>query len=80
MLVAYFINLVIAAISLMLSLQASDCVKQIKELLLTQCKSHADSMLLRLSQILTESVGLVINERLLNIPAEIASPMLNSLL
>ncbi|XP_064382422.1 protein BCCIP homolog [Halichondria panicea] len=60
--------------------KASDCVKQIKELLLTQCKSHADSMLLRLSQILTESVGLVINERLLNIPAEIASPMLNSLL
>lgn len=63
-----------------LTLQTDECVKQMKELFLSQCQLHAGSMLRQLTEVLSESVGLVINERLLNISAEIAPPMLNSLL
>ena len=60
-------------------MQDSACVQQLKEMLLSQCKSYAAFVLPTLNSILSEPVGLLINERLVNIPSEIAPPLLNSL-
>lgn len=62
------------------AIQDRDCIKATRELLLSHCQAYATSMLPRLAHILSDSVGLLINERLLNIPAQIAPPVLTSLL
>ena len=62
--------------------QSQDCVIQLQEMLLQQCSSHAASKLPRLSSLLGDAskpVGLLVNERVLNIPAEIAPPLLRGL-
>ena len=63
--------------------QSQDCVQQLKDLLLKQCSVHAASTLPRLSSLLSDvskPVGLLVNERFLNIPAEIAPPLLRGLM
>ena len=57
-------------------------MRQLKDLLLVQCSAHDASKLPQLSSLLSDtsmSVGLLVNERFLNIPAEIAPPLLRGL-
>ena len=55
-------------------------MKQVKELLLAQCKAYGSSVLSSFSTLLSKRIGLLINERFLNIPSEIAPPLLNGLM
>ncbi|XP_013787553.1 protein BCCIP homolog [Limulus polyphemus] len=59
------------------------CVKQIKSLLLDRCKENASveiqQKFLSLFSETTNALGLVLNERFVNIPTQIALPLFNSL-
>ncbi|XP_076308237.1 protein BCCIP homolog [Tachypleus tridentatus] len=60
-----------------------ECVKQIKSLLLDRCKENASvEIQQKFSSFFSETthtLGLVINERFVNIPTQIALPLFNSL-
>lgn len=55
-------------------------MNQLKEMLLTLCKTHASSVFSLFSTLLSKRIGLLINERFLNISSEIAPPLLNGLM
>ena len=65
------------------SLQKSKCLCEVKDLFLKECKAHSQSQHTLLSEVLDGKkghVGFLINERFLNIPADIAAPLLKTLL
>jgi protein BCP1 len=63
--------------------QNLECVQQLRSLLLELCSEHATdqtNMLIRsLLSDDSQSIGLLINERIVNIPAQISVPLLESL-
>lgn len=63
--------------------QDSNCMQQLKEHLLSRCKLHSSSDLEELSAMLSNSdrpIGLLVSERLLNLPVQMGSLLLRSLL
>lgn len=63
-------------------IQDLDCMKQLVEHLLVQCKRHSCSSFEQLSQLLQDtkvSIGLLVNERFLNLPVQLGSLALQSL-
>lgn len=65
-----------------LSLQEHNCIEQLKEHLLSQCKAHSSSNFKQFSAYLSSErhIGLLISERLLNLPVKIGSLLLQTLL
>lgn len=63
--------------------QNLECVQQLRTLLLELCSEHAtdqaNTMICSLLSDDTQSIGLLINERIVNIPAQISVPLLESL-
>ena len=63
--------------------QNLECVQQLRSLLLELCSEHAtDQANTLIRSILgddSQSIGLLINERIVNIPAQISVPLLESL-
>ena len=63
--------------------QNLECVQQLRSLLLDLCNEHATDQTKSLIQSLlsddSQSIGLLINERIINIPAQISVPLLESL-
>jgi protein BCP1 len=63
--------------------QNVECVQQLRSLLLDLCSEHAtdhtDTLIRSLLSDDSQSVGLLINERIINIPAQISVPLLESL-
>lgn len=63
--------------------QDHNCVQQLKEHLLSQCKLHSNLKFEQLSTLLSDPdrpIGLLISERLLNLPVQIGLLLLQSLL
>ena len=63
--------------------QVKGCVKQIYDWLLSQCKTHCGGKLPQLTALLSNDskpAALLVNERFLNIPVDIAPLLLKSLL
>lgn len=60
-----------------------ECVKEIKDLILTNCEKYAADKLPEFQQLLdcnsSKQIGLLIHERFINIPSTIAVPMYESL-
>ena len=63
--------------------QNLECVQQLRGLLLDLCSEHATDQTNTLIRSLlsddSQSIGLLINERIINIPAQISVPLLESL-
>jgi hypothetical protein len=63
--------------------QNLECVQQLRSLLLELCSEHATDQANTLIRSLlsddSQSIGLLINERIINIPAQISVPLLESL-
>lgn len=63
--------------------QNLECVQQLRSLLLDLCSEHATDQTNTLIRSLLsddlQSIGLLINERIINIPAQISVPLLESL-
>lgn len=63
--------------------QNLECVQQLRSLLLELCSEHATDQANTLIRSLlsddSQSIGLLINERIVNIPAQISVPLLESL-
>jgi len=63
--------------------QNLECVQQLRSLLLDLCSEHATDQTNTLIRSLlsddSQSIGLLINERIINIPAQISVPLLESL-
>lgn len=63
--------------------QQLECVQQLRSLLLELCISHGTDEVVNLVRSLlandNQPVGLLINERFVNIPVQIVVPMLKSL-
>lgn len=63
--------------------QNLECVQQLRSLLLELCSEHATDQTNTLIRSLlsddSQSIGLLINERIINIPAQISVPLLESL-
>lgn len=63
--------------------QNLECVQQLRSLLLELCSEHATDRANTLIRSLlsddSQSIGLLINERIVNIPAQISVPLLESL-